>query len=103
MHFPCQTPSKPGTDKSKYCRFYKSHRHNTDDCIQLKDAIEILIRDGHLKKYKRKDGAREEAQETKSVEEEKEFPNANTISVSMSITIPEDFYFPNMEEVRFYL
>lgn len=33
-------------DKSKYCRFHKSHNHNIGDCIQLKDAIEKLIKNG---------------------------------------------------------
>jgi len=30
-------------DKSKYCRFHKYSSHATDDCLQLKDAIEYLI------------------------------------------------------------
>ena len=27
-----------------YCRFHKDNGHNTDDCRQLKDEIESLIR-----------------------------------------------------------
>jgi len=34
---------KKGVDKTKYCRFHKCHGHFTDDCIHLKDAIELLI------------------------------------------------------------
>jgi hypothetical protein len=42
---PPKAPSqeKKGTDKTKNCWFHKFHRHLTDDCIHLKDAIEILI------------------------------------------------------------
>lgn len=47
--FPRQTPNKPNTDKTKYCKFHQSHGHNTEECVHLKDAIGILIRDGHLK------------------------------------------------------
>ena len=31
-------------DKSKYCIFYKDVGHDTDECRQLKDEIEFLIR-----------------------------------------------------------
>ncbi|MCI02903.1 hypothetical protein A2U01_0023937, partial [Trifolium medium] len=36
------------TDKSKFCRYHKSVGHDTEDCIQLKDAIEELIKMGKL-------------------------------------------------------
>jgi len=50
---PPKAPSqeKKGTDKTKYCRFHKCHKHLTDDCIHLKDAIEILIQRGRLKQF----------------------------------------------------
>lgn len=32
------------TNKTKYCHFDKGHDYNTDDYIQLKDAIEGLIK-----------------------------------------------------------
>ena len=38
-------------DKSKYCRFHKDVGHDTDECRQLKDEIEFLIRKGRLNKY----------------------------------------------------
>ena len=31
-------------DKKKYCRFHKDHDHYTDDCRDLKEQIEELIR-----------------------------------------------------------
>ena len=33
-----------GLDRRKYCRFHRGHGHNTEQCIQLKDEIEALIR-----------------------------------------------------------
>lgn len=38
-------------DKFKYCRFHKSHDHNTNNCVELKDAIEGLIKKGRLAEY----------------------------------------------------
>ncbi|KAL8088417.1 hypothetical protein AgCh_038265 [Apium graveolens] len=38
-------------DKNKYCRFHKDVGHDTDECRQLKDKIEFLIRKGRLNKY----------------------------------------------------
>ncbi|MCI48407.1 hypothetical protein A2U01_0069650, partial [Trifolium medium] len=65
VKFPKQTPYKPNQDKSRYCRYHKSYGHLTDDCIQLKDAIEILIRNGQLREFvRRKDNSRPEAAET---------------------------------------
>lgn len=48
-------PSKESseTDKSKYCRFRKSYNHNTNDCIQLKDVIEGMVKKLRLEKYTR--------------------------------------------------
>jgi len=37
---------RKGVDKTKYCRFHKCHGHTTDDCIHLKDAIELPIQRG---------------------------------------------------------
>ncbi|MCI78172.1 hypothetical protein A2U01_0099442, partial [Trifolium medium] len=45
-------------DKSKYCRYHRSHGHVTEDCVHLKDAIEILIQKGYARKYV-KEGDRE--------------------------------------------
>nr|XP_023911624.1 uncharacterized protein LOC112023237 [Quercus suber] len=41
-------------DKNKYCRFHKDHGHYTEDCRDLKDQIEELIRKGKLEKFVKK-------------------------------------------------
>ncbi|KAL2541179.1 Ribonuclease H [Abeliophyllum distichum] len=38
-------------NQRRYCRYYRSAGHNTDDCHGLKGEIESLIRRGHLKKF----------------------------------------------------
>jgi hypothetical protein len=50
---PPKAPSqeRKGINKSKYYRFHKCHGQTTDDCIHLKDAIELLIQRGRLKQY----------------------------------------------------
>ena len=40
--------------KNKYCRFHKDHGHYTEDCRDLKEQIEELIRKGKLQKYVKK-------------------------------------------------
>ncbi|MCI42719.1 hypothetical protein A2U01_0063956, partial [Trifolium medium] len=58
IQFPKQFPTKPNMDRSKYCCYHRSYRHVTEDCIHLKDAIEILIQKGYARKYV-KDGEKE--------------------------------------------
>ena len=41
-------------DKRKYYRFHKDHRHYTEDCRDLKEQIEELIRKGKLQQYVKK-------------------------------------------------
>ncbi|XP_058755072.1 uncharacterized protein LOC131628226 [Vicia villosa] len=79
-------------DKSKFCRFHKGHGHNTEDCIHLKVAIDILILEGHLKQYAKK---QETAKEAKPITGEKPVENTPAMQVAMSITRPEDFYLPD--------
>ncbi|XP_074352456.1 uncharacterized protein LOC141691583 [Apium graveolens] len=35
-------------DKKKYCEYHESSGHNTNECRQLKDEIEALIKEGYL-------------------------------------------------------
>ena len=38
-------------DNTKYFEFHRDHRHQTDDCIQLRKEIKYLIRRGYLRHY----------------------------------------------------
>ncbi|MCI09856.1 hypothetical protein A2U01_0030947, partial [Trifolium medium] len=79
-----------------YCRYHKAHGHVTEECIHLKDAFEILIRDEHLKQFvKRKDNPRPEPREASAVEEEKPTAGEQEVKqVAMCISRPEDFFIP---------
>ncbi|GAU50142.1 hypothetical protein TSUD_281220 [Trifolium subterraneum] len=93
IRFPKSTPFKPGQDRSRYCAYHKSYGHLTEDCIQLKDAIEILIRNGKLKDYvKRKENPRQEKKREDTPEDE---PRASgEKNVALAVWRPEDFYVP---------
>lgn len=41
-------------DKSKYCEFHQSTGHNTSDCRQLREEIELLIKEGYLTEWVKK-------------------------------------------------
>ena len=50
-------------DMTKFCRFHNDYGHDTNECNQLKDEIEFLIRQGHLRRYVRAaGGSQREAQ-----------------------------------------
>ena len=38
-------------NKNKYFRFHRDHGHNTDECYDLKQQIENLIRQGKLRHF----------------------------------------------------
>ncbi|XP_061358742.1 uncharacterized protein LOC133302930 [Gastrolobium bilobum] len=38
-------------DKSKYCAFHDGPGHTTDQCWDLRDAVEKFVRDGRLRQY----------------------------------------------------
>ncbi|XP_050242331.1 uncharacterized protein LOC126691321 [Quercus robur] len=55
LQWPRPLHSSPNVrDKNKYCRFHRDHGHNTEDCRDLKEQIEELIRKGKLQKYVKK-------------------------------------------------
>ncbi|CAB4283343.1 unnamed protein product [Prunus armeniaca] len=44
-------PYRGRRDEGKYCKYHRDYGHHTDDCYQLKEEIEALIRQGKLKEY----------------------------------------------------
>ena len=42
-------------DKKKHCHFHKDHKHYTEDCRDLKEQIEELIRKGKLQRFVKKE------------------------------------------------
>ncbi|XP_061375710.1 uncharacterized protein LOC133317846 [Gastrolobium bilobum] len=40
-----------GLDKSKYCAFHDGPGHTTNQCWDLRDAVEKFVRDGRLRQY----------------------------------------------------
>ena len=38
-------------NRSKYCHFHRDHGHDTDECFDLKQQVENLIRQGKLKSF----------------------------------------------------
>ncbi|KAI9127267.1 hypothetical protein K1719_001826 [Acacia pycnantha] len=42
---------RSGVDQSKYCAFHDVRGHTTDECYELRDAIERFIRKGKLQQY----------------------------------------------------
>ncbi|GAU45958.1 hypothetical protein TSUD_301670 [Trifolium subterraneum] len=100
IRFPKQLPAKPNVDKKKFCRFHKSYGHVTDDCVHLKDAIEILIQKGYARQYvdgqprtannnahRQNQLAVDPASPEQHVEEE----NRVIGGVALAISRPEDF------------
>ncbi|GAV84250.1 hypothetical protein CFOL_v3_27694 [Cephalotus follicularis] len=68
---PFQWPEKlrtPAENRNveKYCRYHRDHEYDIEECRQLKNQIEDLIRKGHLRKYVDRDapqGRREQRRE----------------------------------------
>ncbi|CAL5202632.1 unnamed protein product [Lathyrus oleraceus] len=94
VRFPKPSAPKPHTDKSKYCRFHRSHGHVTEDCVHLKDAIEILIQEGHLKQYTRKNEAPRHDEPEKKRPRENTPPDNSPYQVALCVSRPEDFCLP---------
>ena len=38
-------------NRNNYCRFHRDHGHDTDECFDLKQQIENLIRQGKLRNF----------------------------------------------------
>ncbi|XP_027357176.1 uncharacterized protein LOC113866547 [Abrus precatorius] len=48
---PRRANTPPWADKSKSCRYHRNRGHTTEECTTLKDKIEDLIKDGHLRGF----------------------------------------------------
>ncbi|XP_061369290.1 uncharacterized protein LOC133312152 [Gastrolobium bilobum] len=48
---PRPLPNPTGLDQSRYCAFHDGPGHTTDECWDLRDAIERYIREGKLRHY----------------------------------------------------
>ena len=42
-------------NRNKYCLFHRDHKHDTNECFDLKQQIENLIRQGKLRNFLRRD------------------------------------------------
>ncbi|XP_022159110.1 uncharacterized protein LOC111025549 [Momordica charantia] len=58
----------PSTKRSKgrYCLFHQDHGHATQDCFDLKEEVEGLIRRGYLKEYVEEPKAAQNGESDKS-------------------------------------
>ncbi|XP_014500381.1 uncharacterized protein LOC106761348 [Vigna radiata var. radiata] len=51
-----KTPTPLGVYESKYCRYHQNRGHTTEDCMTLKDKLESLVQEGHLRQFVRRGG-----------------------------------------------
>ena len=42
-------------NKNKYCHFHRDHRHDTDECYDVKQQIKNLIKQGKLRNFLERD------------------------------------------------
>ncbi|KAK3013207.1 hypothetical protein RJ639_010395 [Escallonia herrerae] len=72
-------PSK--RDRNLWCQYHNDYGHTTDNCESFKQAIEALIKQGHLKKYiNRRDDRREATPLARREEAQENAGVINTIS-----------------------
>ncbi|KAK1588714.1 hypothetical protein Q3G72_026322 [Acer saccharum] len=83
--YPRQQSANARRDTTKYCRFHKDHGHETSKCFQLRDHIESLIRDGHLKDFALKGdkhGGRQDSRQGNG--QERKSPRRNSPSTAIN-------------------
>ena len=75
-----KTPSR-SRDRKKYCRFHRDHDHDTEQCIQLRDEIEVLFRWGYLKKFWRDHPTQPPTNQQPQLQAEKTINNRSMVRV----------------------
>ncbi|GAV78960.1 LOW QUALITY PROTEIN: hypothetical protein CFOL_v3_22425, partial [Cephalotus follicularis] len=90
-----RTPAEK-RDTKKYYRYHRDHNHDTEECRQLKNQIEDLIRKGHLRKYVDRDapqGRREQRQEEaprQQGEQQQQHPRSVIHTISGGVASDEE-------------
>ncbi|XP_020225037.1 uncharacterized protein LOC109806917 [Cajanus cajan] len=51
LAMPKRANTPPRADKTKTCRFHRNRGHSTEECSALKDKLEDLIKQGHLRSF----------------------------------------------------
>ncbi|XP_020209268.1 uncharacterized protein LOC109794208 [Cajanus cajan] len=51
LAMPRRANTPPRADKAKTCRFHRNRGHSTEECSALKDKLEDLIKQGHLRSF----------------------------------------------------
>ena len=73
-------------NKNKYCHFHRDHGHDMDECYDLKQQIENLIRQGKLRHFVGRD---QKDEKLKGKMEESSWPSLGEIRVIIRGTSAE--------------
>lgn len=50
------SPTPKGADERKHCQYHQNLGHTTEDCITLRDKLESLVQEGHLRQFVQRGG-----------------------------------------------